>query len=219
VKWLGLRLKRVLDIAMSAVLLVLLSPLMAAAAVALRLTMGSPVLFRQPRLGHKGREFTILKFRTMMARTDGAGEPLPDDQRLTRMGALLRKTTIDELPELFNVLRGDMSIVGPRPLLVDYRDTYTPEQWRRHDMPPGMAGPVLAGGRNALEWDAKFRLDVWYVDHWSLWLDLKIFIRTAMAVARREGVSAEGHVSMPRFEGQDADASSIEDLKDQDPKD
>ena len=212
-RWLGLRVKRVLDIAMAAVLLGLLSPVIAAAAMAVRLTMGPPVFFRQLRLGHKGREFTILKFRTMTDATGAAGEPLPDDERLTRLGALLRKTTIDELPELFNVLRGDMSIVGPRPLLVEYRDTYTPEQWRRHDMPPGMAGPVLAGGRNALEWDEKFRLDVHYVDHWSLWLDLKIFTQTALAVVRREGVSAQGHVSMPRFEGQEDDAGPAQDPK------
>ncbi len=200
---LQLRAKRVLDLLISAVLLTLLSPVIVAASVTVRLIMGAPVLFRQPRLGYMGREFTILKFRTMTDAVSATGDSLPDDQRLTRFGALLRKTTIDELPELLNVLRGDMSIVGPRPLLVEYRDTYTPEQWRRHDMPPGMAGPVLAGGRNALKWDEKFRLDVAYVDHWSLLLDLKIFARTVLAVVRREGVSAEGHVSMPRFQGHD----------------
>lgn len=212
-RWLGLRAKRALDILLSALLLTLFSPLIAAAALAVRLTMGAPVVFRQPRLGYKGREFTILKFRTMTDEVGATGDPLPDDKRLTRFGALLRKTTIDELPELLNVLRGDMSIVGPRPLLVEYRDTYTPEQWRRHDMPPGMAGPVLAGGRNALEWDEKFRLDIAYVDQWSLWLDLKIFARTALAVVRREGVSAEGHVSMPRFENQEGGAGRQDDPK------
>jgi lipopolysaccharide/colanic/teichoic acid biosynthesis glycosyltransferase len=143
----------------------------------------------------------IYKFRTMNNNKDAHGYLLPDEQRLTRFGRFLRILTLDELPELFNVLKGDMSLVGPRALLVEYRDLYTPEQWRRHEMPPGMAGPVLASGRNLLDWEEKFRLDVWYVDHWSLWLDFKILARTVWKVLKREGVSAEGHATMPKFEG------------------
>ncbi len=198
-RWLALRMKRLVDLIGSALLVVIFSPVLLLAALVVRTTMGSPVLFRQPRIGHRGREFTILKFRTMADTLAADGSPLPDEERLTTIGKLLRKTTIDELPELINVLRGQMSLVGPRPLLVEYLDAYTPTQMRRHDMPPGMAGPVLSSGRNALDWDAKFERDVWYVDNWSLWLDAKIFVRTAMAVLRREGVSAEGHATMPRF--------------------
>jgi lipopolysaccharide/colanic/teichoic acid biosynthesis glycosyltransferase len=137
----------------------------------------------------------------MTEERDENGNLLPDEQRLTPVGRFLRSLTLDELPELFNVLKGEMSLVGPRPLLVEYRDLYTPEQWRRHEMPPGMAGPVLASGRNLLDWEEKFRLDVWYVDHWSLWLDFQILARTAWKVLKREGVSAEGHATMPKFEG------------------
>lgn len=193
--------KRLFDIAFSTCLLVILSPLFLLISLLIRLTMGSPILFRQPRIGYKGRVFTIYKFRTMNNARDAYGNFLPDEQRLTRVGKLLRSLTLDELPELFNVLKGDMSIVGPRPLLVEYRDLYTPEQWRRHEMPPGMAGPVLANGRNLLDWEEKFRLDVWYVDHWSLWLDFQILARTAWKVLKREGVSAEGYATMPKFQG------------------
>ncbi|HEC34976.1 MAG TPA: sugar transferase [Anaerolineae bacterium] len=129
------------------------------------------------------------------------GNFLPDEQCLTRLGRFLRSTTLDELLELINVLKGEMSLVGPRALLVEYRDLYTPEQWRRHEMPPGMAGPVLAGGRNILSWEEKFALDVWYVDNWSLWLDLRILTQTALKVLKREGVSAEGYATMPKFRG------------------
>jgi len=196
-----LLLKRAFDIVASFSLLALFLPVMTFIALAIRLTMGPPVLFRQPRIGYQGRVFTIYKFRTMTEARDKQGELLPDEHRLTRLGRFLRSLTLDELPELFNVLRGEMSLVGPRPLLVDYRDLYTPEQWRRHEMPPGMAGPVLADGRNALDWEEKFKRDVWYVDHWSLGLDFQILARTAWKVLRREGVSAEGHATMPRFEG------------------
>jgi lipopolysaccharide/colanic/teichoic acid biosynthesis glycosyltransferase len=165
------------------------------------LYFGRPIFFRQPRIGWKGCTFLLYKFRTMTEGRDAEGNLLSDDQRLTPMGRFLRKTTIDEIPELINVLKGDMSLVGPRPLLVAYCDLYTPEQWRRHEMPPGMAGPVLAGGRNALTWEEKFALDVWYVDNWSLLLDLKILLKTAWKVLKREGVSADGHATMPRFEG------------------
>ena len=193
--------KRGFDFCVSLLVLVILAPFLLLIALAIRLTMGPPALFRQRRLGYQGRPFVLCKFRTMNDRRDGQGNLLPDEQRLTRLGRFLRSTTLDELPELINVLRGEMSLVGPRPLLVDYRDLYTPEQWRRHEMPPGMAGPVLAGGRNVLSWEEKFALDVWYVDNWSLWLDFKILARTAIKVLKREGISAEGHVTMPKFEG------------------
>ncbi len=197
----ALALKRTFDIVVSLTALTLLSPLMALIALAIRLTMGSPVFFRQPRLGYQGRPFVLYKFRTMNDDRDEQGDLLPDEQRLTRLGCFLRSTTLDELPELINVLKGEMSLVGPRPLPVEYRDLYTPEQWRRHEMPPGMAGPVLADGRNALDWEEKFRRDVWYVDHWSLWEDFRILARTVLKVLKREGVSTEGHATMPRFEG------------------
>jgi len=200
----ALALKRAFDIVVSLIALTLLSPLIGLIALAIRLTMGSPILFCQPRLGYQGRSFIIYKFRTMNNARDEQGNLLPDEQRLTRVGHFLRSTTLDELPELISVLKGEMSLVGPRPLLVDYRDLYTPEQWRRHEMSPGMAGPVLASGRNALDWEEKFKQDVWYVDNWSLWLDFKILARTAFKVLKREGVSAEGHATMPRFTGTQA---------------
>lgn len=197
----ALKVKRFADVLVAAVALLCLLPVLGLIALLILLTMGPPVLFRQPRLGYGGRPFTLLKFRTMTDERDAAGDLLPDDRRLTPFGRFLRRWTLDELPELVNVLRGEMSLVGPRPLLVEYRDLFTPEQWRRHEMPPGMAGSVLAGGRNILDWEEKFQLDVWYVDHWSLWLDLKILAITVMKVLKREGVSARGHSTMPKFEG------------------
>lgn len=193
--------KRLFDVVFSTFLLLSLSPLLLLVSSLIWLTMGRPILFRQPRIGYRGRVFTIYKFRTMNDARDANGDLLPDEQRLTRVGRFLRSLTLDELPELLNVLKGEMSIVGPRPLLVEYRDLYTPEQWRRHEMPPGMAGPVLASGRNLLDWEEKFRLDVWYVDNWSLWLDFQILARTAWKVLKREGVSAEGYATMPKFTG------------------
>jgi lipopolysaccharide/colanic/teichoic acid biosynthesis glycosyltransferase len=163
--------------------------------------MGRPILFRHPRLGQHGRGFTLLKFRTMRGRPPGPTEPLDDESRLTPVGRVLRALTIDELPQLVNVLRGELSIVGPRPLLPEYRELYTPQQWRRHDVRPGMAGPVLAKGRNALDWEEKLAWDVWYVDNWSLWLDLRLLAESVWSVLRRRGVSAQGHATMPRFEG------------------
>src|SRR5947208_7707753 len=159
-----LAIKRAIDVVVATVTLVLLSPLMAVIAAAILLTMGPPVLFRHRRLGLGGAEFTLLKFRTMRGRPPGPDVPLDDELRLTRLGRALRALTLDELPELINVLRGELSLVGPRPLLPEYRELYTREQWRRHEMPPGMAGPALAAGRNALTWDAKFAADVAYVD-------------------------------------------------------
>lgn len=197
----ALTLKRTLDVAIALTVLVLLAPIAAIIAALISISMGSPVLFHQRRLGRAGRPFAILKFRTMTAEKDKSGVLLPDEKRLTRLGRFLRNTTLDEYPELINVLKGEMSLIGPRALLAEYKDLYSPQQRRRHEMRPGMGGPVLAYGRNALTWEEKFALDVWYVDNWSLWLDFKIFILTALAVIRRQGVSAPDHVTAPRFEG------------------
>jgi lipopolysaccharide/colanic/teichoic acid biosynthesis glycosyltransferase len=197
--------KRVFDIMFASAMLVLLSPLLILLSGAVRLCVGRPILFHQWRLGRDGKPFQIVKFRTMTEARDVAGELLPDAQRLTWFGHALRSASLDELPELINVLRGEMSLVGPRPLLMEYRDLYTAEQWRRHEMPPGIAGPVAAAGRNALTWEEKFALDTWYVVHWSLWLDFVILLRTARSAFQREGVSAPGHATMPKFVGSGAD--------------
>jgi len=189
--------KRGLDVAVALPALALLAPVLLLTALAVRLSMGSPVLFRHRRAGYRGRPFTLLKFRTM--RPGAPGEP--DDARLTRLGALLRAASLDELPQLWNVLCGDMSLVGPRPLLMEYLARYTPEQARRHDVPPGITGLAQVRGRNAITWEEKFALDVWYVDHASLRLDLYILWRTLVAVVRRSGVSAPGHATMPVFLG------------------
>ncbi len=194
-------LKRAIDMAIAVVALAALCPLMLAISLLILATMGPPVLFAHRRLGQHGREFTLLKFRTMRGVPPPADRPLDDEQRLTAVGRMLRALTLDELPELVNVLRGELSIVGPRPLLPEYRGLYSPEQWRRHEMPPGMAGPALALGRNALSWEDKLAADVAYVEHWSLWLDLKVLALSLWRVLRREGVSAEGHATMPRFQG------------------
>jgi lipopolysaccharide/colanic/teichoic acid biosynthesis glycosyltransferase len=198
---LQLTIKRMIDVAVALTALVVLSPLMLAIALLILATMGPPVLFRHRRLGLHGREFTLLKFRTMRGRPPPADRPLDDAERLTPLGRVLRSLTLDELPELVNVLRGDLSLVGPRPLLPEYRPLYSAEQWRRHEMPPGMAGPALALGRNALTWEQKLAADVVYVERWSLWLDAKVLALSLWRVLRREGVSAEGHATMPRFEG------------------
>ena len=166
-----------------------------------RLNLGRPVFFRQPRPGRQGRVFELIKFRTMTQARDAQGHLLPDAQRLTRFGRWLRSTSLDELPEVLNVLRGEMSLVGPRPLLVQYLDRYSPEQARRHEVLPGLTGWVQVKGRNALTWEEKFRLDVWYVDHRSLWLDLRILALTVWHVLRRHGVSAPGAATMPEFMG------------------
>lgn len=192
-------LKRGIDVAVASVTMVVLSPLSFLIGCAVLVSMGRPILFRQTRLGYKGRPFVLYKFRTMTDSRDERGDLLPDAQRLTRVGRFLRSTTLDSIPELINVLRGDLSLVGPRPLLPEYRDLYTAEQWRRHDVRPGMAGPVLVGGRNALPWSEKFKLDVWYVDNWSLRLDMKIFAQSVWRVLTREGVRAPGHATMPHL--------------------
>jgi sugar transferase EpsL len=163
--------------------------------------IGRPVLFIQMRPGLNGKPFYMYKFRTMTDETDEQGNLLPDELRLTRLGKFLRSTSLDELPELFNVIKGDMSLVGPRPLLMQYLERYTPEQARRHEVKPGITGWAQINGRNAITWEEKFVLDVWYVDNWSLWLDMKILAMTLVKVFRREGISAEGEATMPEFMG------------------
>ncbi|MBU1228840.1 MAG: sugar transferase [Proteobacteria bacterium] len=190
-----MRAKRLLDLALVLPGLALLAPVLLAVALAVRVRLGPGVFFRQQRPGLQGRAFFILKFRTML---EGDG---PDAERLTPFGRWLRSTSLDELPELFNVLAGDMSLVGPRPLLMRYLPRYTPEQARRHEVPPGITGWAQINGRNALTWEEKFVLDVWYVDNRSLWLDLVILWRTVRAVLRREGISAAGEATMPEFLG------------------
>jgi sugar transferase EpsL len=194
-------LKRLTDIAGALVLLVVASPILALAALTILLTMRRPILFRQARTGAGGRVFTLLKLRTMRPAAAGDGVSAHDDQRLTAVGCWIRATSLDELPQLWNVLRGEMSLVGPRPLLPCYLERYSAEQARRHEVPPGITGLAQVSGRNRLSWEEKFALDVWYVDHWSLRLDLWILWRTLLSVVRREGIGASGHVTMPEFLG------------------
>lgn len=193
--------KRLLDILVSLAALILLSPLLLLTALLVARNLGSPVLFRQVRPGLNGQPFTILKFRTMKDATDQHGNSLPDSERLTHFGMKLRNTSIDELPELINVLRGDMSLVGPRPLIMAYLDRYTERQARRMEVRPGITGWAQVNGRNSVDWDQRFEMDVWYVDNHNLFLDAKILWLTIMTVLRREGVSADGHVTMPEFTG------------------
>jgi sugar transferase EpsL len=192
--------KRAMDVVGAATGLLLLAPFLLVAAAAVRRSLGSPVLFRQIRAGLGGHPFELLKFRTMTDARDADGALRPDAERLTRFGDWLRRTSLDELPELINVLRGDMSLVGPRPLLPDYLPHYSAEQARRHEVRPGITGWAAVHGRNATSWERRLALDVWYVDHWSLGLDLKILLSTVIKVLRREGISAEGHATMPRFD-------------------
>jgi lipopolysaccharide/colanic/teichoic acid biosynthesis glycosyltransferase len=193
--------KRLADVLVAATAIVALSPVLIVLSVAVRIRMGSPVLFRQQRPGKDAQPFTMVKFRTMLDAIDADGTPLPDEHRLTRLGKLLRRTSLDELPELLNVLAGHMSIVGPRPLLMRYLPRYTPDQARRHEARPGITGWAQVNGRNALTWEEKFRHDVWYVDHWSLWLDVRILLKTFGQVLTGSGVSAAGHATMPEFMG------------------
>ena len=193
--------KRLLDVAVSATALVLLAPLLILTALLVRLRLGSPVFFRQQRPGLHGRAFSIVKFRTLTNARDEQGNLLPDADRMTVLGRFLRSASLDELPQLWNVLRGDMSLVGPRPLLMQYLERYTPEQRRRHDVRPGITGWAQVRGRNALTWPEKFALDVWYVDHCSFWLDMKVLFLTVLKVLGREGTSAAGHATMPEFTG------------------
>jgi lipopolysaccharide/colanic/teichoic acid biosynthesis glycosyltransferase len=188
------RIKRLVDIAVAGSGLVLAAPTIAVISVAIRRSMGSPVLFRQIRPGLHGKPFEVIKFRTMTDDTGPDGRPLPEAERMTRFGYVLRRTSLDELPQLWTILKGDMSLVGPRPLLMSYLEHYTPEQARRHDVPPGLTGWAQVHGRVLLDFDERFRLDTWYVDHWSLSLDLRIALLTVRKVLRGEGLPAKDHV-------------------------
>lgn len=196
-------LKRCVDLLGAGLGLLILALPMILIALLIRWRLGSPVLFRQQRPGLYGKPFTMFKFRTMRDAYDKEGNPLPDEQRMTRFGQFLRSTSLDELPELIHVLKGEMSLVGPRPLLMEYLNRYTPEQARRHEVKPGITGLAQINGRNNLSWDERFQMDVWYVDHWNLWLDIKIIFRTVAKVLKREGVQAEGAATMPKFLGSD----------------
>jgi len=195
------RVKRLIDLVVAGTALALLSPVMLIVSVVIALNMGLPVLFRQERPGLHGRPFQMLKFRTMSNATDAQGQLLPDDVRLGRLGRFLRASSLDELPELWSIVRGEMSLVGPRPLLMRYMNRYTPEQLRRYQVKPGLTGWAQIKGRNSLGWDEKFLLDCWYVDHHSTWLDLKILVLTIPSVLARRGISAAGHSTMPEFMG------------------
>jgi sugar transferase EpsL len=192
--------KRVVDFLVASMGVLLLSPLFAVIALCVQLTMGSPVFFRQTRPGRGGRPFTLLKFRTMKVEQSGAGA-LPDGERLTPLGRVLRRTSLDELPELINVVRGDMSLIGPRPLLMEYLPLYNPEQARRHEVRPGITGWAQVNGRNGIDWEEKFKLDLWYVEHRSFMLDLRILWMTVEGVISARGVSHPGHATMERFRG------------------
>jgi lipopolysaccharide/colanic/teichoic acid biosynthesis glycosyltransferase len=193
--------KRLMDVAGATAGLVCAAPALVAIAALIRVKLGAPVLFRQQRPGLRERPFVMLKFRTMKDAVDRVGNPLPDEERMTPLGRFLRATSLDELPELFNVLSGEMSLVGPRPLLMEYLPRYNALQRRRHDVKPGITGWAAVNGRNTLDWDAKFALDSWYVDNWSNELDLKIILSTVLTVLRRDGVTHGEHATMPKFGG------------------
>jgi lipopolysaccharide/colanic/teichoic acid biosynthesis glycosyltransferase len=193
--------KRLIDILVSVSAIVILSPLLLWVSFKVRYVLGAPVLFRQIRPGMNGKPFIMLKFRTMLDAVDNDQLPLPDHLRLNAFGVWLRSTSLDELPELWNVLKGEMSLVGPRPLLMEYLPLYSAQQARRHDVCPGITGWAQVNGRNALSWDDKFKLDVWYVDHHTPWLDIRILWLTVLKVLRREGISASGEATMSKFTG------------------
>lgn len=193
--------KRALDIVVSATAMIVLAPVLVVTALLVRVKLGSPVLFIQQRPGRDGRSFRLLKFRTMIDACGADGQPLPDDQRMTPFGLLLRSSSLDELPELWNILRGDMSLVGPRPLLERYLPLYSDEQARRHKVRPGLTGWAQVNGRNQIGWEERFEMDVWYVDHASLWLDLRILVLTVVRVLRRDNISADGCTTMTAFTG------------------
>lgn len=193
--------KRLFDITAASSALVVLAPIYAVTAYKVKKNLGSPVLFRQVRPGLHGQPFEMLKFRSMKDATDAEGNVLPDSERLTDFGKRLRDSSLDELPELWNVIKGDMSLVGPRPLLMEYMPLYNDEQKRRHHVRPGVTGYAQVNGRNAIGWDKKFELDTWYVDNQSLWLDIKILIKTVKKVVIKDGISAEGEATMPKFTG------------------
>ena len=202
--------KRIFDLAVSVPGLILISPVMLVISFLVRVYHGQPVLFRQARGGYRGRPFDVYKFRTMKDTRDTQGNLLPDAERLTSLGRFLRTTSLDELPELLNVLRGEMSLVGPRPLFQKYLERYSPHQARRHEVLPGITGWAQINGRNALDWEAKFYLDVWYVDHWSFWLDIKILLLTIWKVLKREGISQPGHATAEEFQGSRVDLHPAE---------
>ncbi len=195
--------KRAFDLLVSTIALMLLSPILVLIAASIKIFLGSPVLFRQKRPGLNGRIFELIKFRTMTAEIDSAGELLPDERRMTRFGRWLRSSSLDELPELWNIVTGDMSLVGPRPLLPEYLDVYSDEQNRRHEVRPGITGWAQVNGRNALTWEQKFEMDVWYVDNKSFWLDLHIIVMTFREVLFRRGISHESEATMSKFTGSD----------------
>lgn len=183
-------------------------PIIGLTALLIRMKLGSPVIFKQQRPGLHGKPFYLYKFRTMTDARDENGDLLPDSVRLTSFGKWIRKLSLDELPQLINVLKGDISLVGPRPLLMEYLDLYTPEQARRHEVKPGITGWAQVNGRNAISWEEKFKLDVWYVDHQSFWLDIKILLMTVLKVFKSEGISQEGHVTIEKFKGSHVSKSS-----------
>jgi lipopolysaccharide/colanic/teichoic acid biosynthesis glycosyltransferase len=193
--------KRLFDLILTSLGMIIIMPLMLVLSLLVWIFLGIPILFRQERPGYKGRPFITYKFRTMTNRTGPDGKLLPDAERLTPFGRFLRSTSLDDIPQVFNVLRGEMSLVGPRPLLMQYLKRYTDEQMRRHDVFPGITGWAQINGRNALDWQEKFRLDVWYVDHWSFWLDLKILFLTPRIVFRREGINQPGHATVEEYKG------------------
>jgi len=193
--------KRTIDLSISLVALIMLSPFFIAIALLVKVKLGSPVFFRQARPGRNGKVFHLFKFRTMLDARDKDGNLLPDEQRMTKLGAFLRSTSLDEIPGLFSVIKGDMSLVGPRPLLVRYLPLYNNKQARRHEVKPGITGWAQVNGRNAISWEEKFELDVWYVDNQTIWLDLKILFLTMKKVFIKEGISANEHVTMPEFLG------------------
>jgi len=203
---LPLKLKRLTDVVVASSVLLAAAPLVGAVALGVRTKLGSPILFRQKRPGRGGVPFDLFKLRTMTDERDANGDLLPDAQRLTAFGKKLRELSLDELPQLWNVIRGDMSLVGPRPLLMQYLGRYTPEQARRHDVVPGITGWCQVNGRNALSWEEKFALDVWYVDHWSPWLDARILFKTLLGLFRPAGISHGEYVTMPEFLGYDGRA-------------
>lgn len=194
--------KRIFDLVLTIPGLLAISPILLMITLLLRTRLGRPVLFKQIRPGLHGKPFAIYKFRTMTDARDTDGQLLPDAERLTRLGRFLRAASLDELPELFNILKGDMSIVGPRPLLMQYLDRYTPEQARRHEMKPGLTGWAQIHGRNDISWEDKFKMDVWYVDHQSLWLDIKIILITILKVLKREGINQAGQATAEEFNPQ-----------------
>ncbi len=197
----GSDVKRTIDVVGAALALVVLSPLLVVAALLVRARLGSPIIFTQRRPGRDAKPFTLYKFRTIREIYDADGQLLPDEFRLTRLGRFLRSTSIDELPELVNVLRGDMSLVGPRPLLLTYVDRYTRVHAKRHNVRPGITGLAQVSGRNSLSWEERFELDVWYVDHHTTWLDLRILMKTVSRVVSREGIAFDGHATMPEYRG------------------